>query len=255
MKLSIIVPAYNEQLRISRMLESYLPFLEKKYLTDFEMIIVVNGSKDDTENIVRKYASKYPQVKIIVERGKIGKGAAIKIGFKNAQAPLIGFVDADGSTPPESFQKLIDSIDDADIAIASRWLKGSDVKLNQPFIRRLASRVFNRLVNFLFKLNISDTQCGAKVFTREAVQKAMPNLGITKWAFDVDFLFQITRLGGKIVEVPIVWRNAPGSKIKITRASVQMFLAVVRLRLIYSPFSWIVTCYNHTIGKLFTKKK
>lgn len=248
MRLSIVIPACNEEARIERMLDAYLPYFSRLYDRDFEMIIVVNGSHDQTESVVRRYERQYTQVQAIVEPRNIGKGGAVMLGFARAQGNCIGFVDADGSTPPEAYQELVDNIGNARAIIASRWCKGAEVSHCQPLSRRVASRVFNKLVRILFGLQITDTQCGAKLMTRDAVQKVLPHLGITRWAFDVDLLFQLRRAGYAIVEIPTVWHDVSGSRLKVVRTSMEMFVALVRLRLLYSPFKWIVTLYDRTLG-------
>lgn len=249
MRLSVVIPAYNEERRLGPMLDDYAKFLADRYGAEAEMIVVVNGSTDGTERIAREKAALCPQVSVIVEPAKIGKGGAIIFGFRKAAGELVGFVDADNSTAPAAFQDLVDHIGGAGAIIASRWIAGAQVSPRQPASRLISSRVFNGLVRLLFKLRIHDTQCGAKLLTREAVQAVLPNLGVTRWAFDVDLLFQLRRAGYAIVERPTVWRDAEGSRLRVFRASFEMFVAIVRLRLLYSPLSWVVAIYDRTIGR------
>lgn len=248
MKLSIIIPACNEEKRIGRMLERYLPYFTSAYGDEVEFIVVINGSQDRTAEIVESYATKFPCVRYIVETEPIGKGGAIKVGFGEARGEIIGFVDADGSTPPDAFQELVERIVHADVVIASRWMKGAKVSPRQPFWRRLTSRIFNTLVRLMFGLKLKDTQCGAKVIKKEAVKSVVQHLGITRWAFDVDLLFQLIRKGFKILEVPTTWSDVAGSKLNMLQAVPEMFIALVRLRLIYSPFRFIVRFYDRYIG-------
>lgn len=174
------------------------------------------------------------------------------LGFAQAAGALVGFADADGSTPPTAFQDLVDNIGQADAIIASRWLRGAQVSPRQPWSRRMASRLFNGLViRFLFEVNFSDTQCGAKLIKRNAVQKILPNLGITRWAFDVDLLFKLYRAGYKIIEIPTVWHDVAGSRLKIAPVSLEMFAALIRLRLLYSPFKGIVAFYDRYFARYF----
>lgn len=251
MKLSIIVPAYNEEKRIPRMLDSYVDYFSAHCPGQFEIIVVVNGSRDNTASVVRGYAIRCPALSLIEVKEAIGKGGAIMVGFRHAVGDLIGFVDADGSTPPASFHDLAKNIGDAGAIIASRWFPESVVEPRQPLKRRVASRIFNYYVRNFFGMNIHDTQCGAKLLSAASVKAVLPHIGITRWAFDVDLLFQVHRAGFRIVETPTVWRDTSGSQLQIVRASVEMFVAIVRLRLIYSPFKWIVTVYDRTLGKLF----
>ncbi|MFC1497103.1 glycosyltransferase [Verrucomicrobiota bacterium] len=248
MKLSIIIPAHNEEKRIGRMFDAYLPFFTSRYGDNVEFITVINGTSDRTEDVVRKYREKYPNLRYIVEPKSVGKGGALMLGFPDARGDLIGFSDADGSTTPEAFQDLVDNIGDSDAIIASRWCRGAKVSPRQPLLRRIASRVFNLLTRIFFGLPLTDTQCGAKLIKREAVIRVLSKLGLTHWAFDVDLLFQLKRAGYKIIEIPTTWHDVEGSKIEITRVSLEMFAALTRLRLLYSPFAWVVTLYNKYLG-------
>ena len=255
MKLSIVIPAYNEEARIRPTLDAYTSYFEAKYGKDVEFIVVVNGSRDGTEDIVREVAGRSPQVRSIIEPRAIGKGGAIMRGFEVATGEWVGFVDADNATLPEAFDDLVTHIGDAGAIIASRYIPGAKVSPRQPLSRRIASRVFNKLIRLLFKLKITDTQCGAKLLRGDAMRAALPHLGLTRWAFDVDLLFQLRRLGYRIAEVPTTWSDRGGSKLKIGRTSLEMFMAICRLRLLYSPFRWIVTIYDATIGRMVHLKE
>ena len=125
MKLSIVIPAYNEEKRIGAMLDAYLPFFTTKYDNDAEFIVVVNGSTDSTEKVVESYKADYPQLRMIIEPKTIGKGGAVIDGFGETCGELVGYVDADGSTPPEAFQELVDFATEYDSVIASRWCRGA----------------------------------------------------------------------------------------------------------------------------------
>lgn len=250
MKLSIVVPAYNEEDRIARMLAAYLPYFTERYGDDFELIVSVNGSTDRTEEIVRSLAARFPRLRVLVDPRPIGKGGAIMAGGAIATGERVGFVDADGATPPAAFDDLVRSIGAAGLIIASRRLPGAVVSPRQPWTRRCASQVFNGLVRVLFKLRITDTQCGAKLMTAEAWHAIVPHIGLTKWAFDVDMLFKTRRAGYAIAEIPTTWSDVGGSKLQIGRVSFQMFLAICRLRLLYSPLSWVVALYDRMLGRM-----
>ncbi|MCZ7590728.1 MAG: glycosyltransferase family 2 protein [Kiritimatiellae bacterium] len=248
MKLSIVIPAYNEEERLPPTLKAYLDYYEARLSGNYEIIVVVNGSRDGTERVAREIAEDFSSVRVIVEPRPIGKGGAVMLGFEAARGELIGFVDADGATPPFAFDDLANHIGDAGAIIASRWFKESVVYPPQPLKRRIASRMFNFFVRWFFKVKIRDTQCGAKILTHAAVQAVLPKIGITRWAFDVDLLFKLRREHFKIVEHPTTWHDIGGSQLRIGRASTEMFIAIVRLRLLYSPFKWIVDIYDHTLG-------
>jgi len=254
MRLSIVIPAYNEELRLPPMLEAYAPWFSQRYGDEVELVVAVNGSSDGTARVAEGFAARFPQVKVLVEPKKIGKGGAIMMGFRATRGDLVGFVDGDGSTSPEAFDDLVQHMEGADALIASRWLPESVVNPPQPLDRRVASRIFNTLVRCLFRLKITDTQCGAKLLRRSAMETVLPRLGLTRWAFDIDLLFQLRRGGFRIVERPTEWHDVGGSKLNVPRASLQMFLAICRLRLLHSPFRFIVTAYDYTLGILFTRR-
>lgn len=240
MQLSIVIPAHNEERRLGKMLDAYLPYFLERYSSGVEFIVVANGCSDQTVEVAQNYAARCPQLIVVVEKGAVGKGGAIIRGLAMARGELVGFVDADGATPPEAFHDLVTRLGTAHMIIASRWIKGAIVSPRQPFARRFASRIFNWLVRHLFGAPIHDTQCGAKLMRRDAVAVVLPQLdSLARWAFDVDLIFKFSRAGFTIVETPTIWHDCDGSKLKIFKASTQMLKYIVRLRLLYSPFRWL----------------
>ncbi len=250
MYLSIIVPAYNEEARIGAMLGEYLPYFTEKYGKEVEVLVVINGTTDSTEAVVRRLETDFPCLRCMVEPRKVGKGGAIIRGFGAAEGEVSGYVDADGATPPRAFDALVESLEDADLAIASRWCKGAQVSPKQPMLRLVMSRIFNLMTRMLFGLPFSDTQCGAKVGKKQAFAEVIPEIGITRWAFDVDLLFGFKRLGKTIMEIPTTWQDVGGSKITVTESSLEMVAALIRLRLIHSPFKWVVALYNRHLRRV-----
>lgn len=249
MKLSIVIPAYNEEQRIGAMLAAYTGFFCPLLGSDVELLVVVNGTCDRTAHVAGEFVERYPQVRVFEEPRQVGKGGAILLGFQAARGAWVGFTDADGATPPEAFHALYEARSAADVIIASRYLPASRVDPRQPWQRRAASRFFNVLVSLFFGMRLTDTQCGAKLLHREALERIVSRLGVTRWAFDVDLLFQLHRNRFRILEVPTVWRDVAGSKLRIGRASLEMLVAMCRLRLLYSPFRWVVKGYDLTIGR------
>jgi glycosyltransferase involved in cell wall biosynthesis len=250
MKLSIVIPAHNEEHRLPPMLEAYAEYFAEKYGHEAELIVVPNFCSDRTAEVAQTIGLRYPQVKVVEELRHVGKGGAVMLGARNAAGELVGFVDADGATPPEAFDDLVQKIGPDGCIIASRWMKGSDVSPKQPISRRAASRCFNLMTRMLFGLKLTDTQCGAKLFRREVIQPVLCNLGVTNWAFDVDMLFQAKRLGCSIREIPTVWHDVAGSKIEIGRASVNMVVALVRLRMFYSPLRFMIPVLSRLAERL-----
>lgn len=240
--LSIIIPAHNEEERIAKTLESYSTLLKEKKkskeIDNFEIIVVANACDDKTVEIVEKIRKKTREIKLL-NFAQAGKGFAVKEGFKEAlrgNSELIGFVDADMATPPESFYDLIENIKNYDGVLASRYVKGSIIKPKRSFTRKSASKVFNFLVRSLFLFNFRDTQTGAKLFKRETIEKVLPELSLTQWAFDIDLLYNVRKKGFRIKEHPTYWSSIEGSKINLKKSSIQMFFAVSKLRVVNSPF-------------------
>ncbi len=237
--LLLLIPAYNEEDRIEPVLIEYAQYAQKHYAGKFQLVVVLNGCRDNTIGVVRRVAEKYPAISALEYSEPIGKGGALIEGLRLApMADLIGYVDADGATGPEAFFKLAQLCDEADCVIGSRWLPGSVLHQSQTRLRRFTSRCFHAIVQGLLWLNVKDTQCPAKVMRRAAVEKIHDTLLTADLAFDVNLLYSLKRGGFKVLEVPTEWTDKMGSKVTQTlmRSSLVMFLSVVRLRLIYSPF-------------------
>ncbi|MEK6873867.1 MAG: glycosyltransferase [Nanoarchaeota archaeon] len=252
-KASIIIPAYNEEKRIGSTLEEYSNYfnsLNKEGLVDYEIIVVINGTTDNTEKVVEKYEKLNRKIKHLTYK-KGGKGFAIIEGFKYAlerNKGFIGFVDADMATSPEEFYKLVKSIGHNNGVITSRGLKDSYVKTS--FSRKLTNRGFNLVVRLFLFLPFSDTQCGAKLFDYKATKFIVSNMSFTQWAFDIEMLYLLVNNNFKIKEIPTKWVDKGGSKINLTKVPIKMFLSVVRLRLTYSPFKFVVGLYDRIPEKL-----
>ena len=237
--LLILIPAYNEERRIEPVLRDYAQFFGKNYSGKFQIVVVLNGCTDNTLGVVQKVAVEFPMVRADEFKEPIGKGGALIEGLKLAsQGEYIGYVDADGATPPSSLLELTRHIGEADCVVGSRWLAESVLRREQTKLRRIFSRGFHSIVEVLFLMRIKDTQCPCKLLRREVVEKIHPALCIADLAFDVNLLVSVKRAGFKISEVPIEWTDVGGSKVtsSLFRSSSAMFLSVLRLRLIYSPF-------------------
>jgi dolichol-phosphate mannosyltransferase len=240
--LLLLIPAYNEERRIEPVLREYARYFKENYRGKFQLVVVLNGCTDDTLGVVRRIGVDYPAVTALEFPDAIGKGGALIEGLKLApRADVIGYVDADGSTPPHAFHDLARRIDEADCVIGSRWLPDSVLHVEQSGRRKFASRGFHLIVQFLFRMHIRDTQCGAKVMRREAVEKVHSSLRIADMAFDINLLYSLHRGGYRILEVPTEWTDKIGSKVTLFRTSLVMFLSVVRIWLIYSPriYKWL----------------
>jgi glycosyltransferase involved in cell wall biosynthesis len=234
--LLLLIPAYNEERRIEPVLRDYGRYFQDHYQGKFQLVVVLNGCKDDTIGVVRRVAADYPAISALEFPEAIGKGGALIEGLKLAPlADLIGYVDADGATPPHAFHELVKHIAGVDCVIGSRWLPGAVLHVEQSGRRRFASRGFHRIVQALFGMNLRDTQCGAKVMRREAVDKVHSSLRIADMAFDINLLYSLKRAGYRIREVPTEWTDKIGSKVTLFGTSLVMFLSALRIRLIYWP--------------------
>jgi glycosyltransferase involved in cell wall biosynthesis len=237
---SLVIPAHDEERRIGKALAGYLDAF-----SDGEVILVCNGCNDATAEVARKIAGERTNLRIVWIDHAIGKGGAVRAGFLAARAPIVGYVDADGATPPEEIRRLFGLVR-GQVAgvIGSRWTQGARVVVAQPFLRRLASRAFNLLVRIFFGLPFHDTQCGAKVFRADAVREIAGALEVANFAFDIDILHALRRRGHNIVEVPTEWRDVDDSRVDLPQASKQMLLALVRLRLRYSLFRYVIPIFD-----------
>ena len=235
--LLLLIPAYNEERRIEPVLRDYGRYFKENYHGKFQLVVVLNGCKDDTIGVVWRVTADYPAISAIEFSEAIGKGGALIEGLRLAPlADLIGYVDADGATPPHAFHDLVKHMAGVDCVIGSRWLPGAVLHVEQSGRRQFASRVFHLVVQGLVWMNIRDTQCGAKVMRREAVDKVHSSLRIADMAFDINLLYSLKHAGYRIREVPTEWTDKIGSKVTLVGTSLVMFLSVVRIRLIYWPW-------------------
>lgn len=239
--LLLLIPAYNEEERIGPVLRRYAEFFRQKYAGHFEIVVVLNGCRDHTLGVVESAAAEFPEIQALEFVNPIGKGGALIEGLKLAsRTDLIGYVDADGATAPDAFLDLVRQCREVDCAIGSRWMPGAVIRQTQSFKRRVFSRCFHLLVEVLFQMHIQDTQCGAKVMRREAVESVHSALRVADVAFDINLLYSLKRNGFSIREVPTTWTDQIGTKIRLNRGAFGILLSVVRLRLVYSPFyKWL----------------
>ncbi|MEA1959016.1 MAG: dolichyl-phosphate beta-glucosyltransferase [Chloroflexota bacterium] len=222
--ISIVVPAYNEEARIESVLLNFCGRFPEQ-----EIIVVCNGCNDRTHEIVEAFHSKHPQIKALHFNEKLGKGGAIIEGFKAAQGESIGFADADDSVEPDEIEKMFAALANADGVIASRRLSKSIITVQQPFMRRFSSRAFNIIVRAIFGLNFKDTQCGVKVFKKEAIKGVLPSLTTKGFEFDVELLWKLSKGGCKVVEFPVVWKHSQGSTFSLSNAP-HMFFSLLKMR-------------------------
>lgn len=229
MKLSIIIPAYNEEKRIKKTLTSYATYFGPKFRKNYEIIVVCDGCKDRTPQIVKKFSQKHKNVRCLEYKKRLGKGGGIQKGFEVAGGDIIGFVDADDAFETGGVERLINLVDSGyDCAIASKWKRINFFQVTEPFFRKVASRVWNIILRGLFGLNVSDAQAGAK-FLKRRVLDDLPPFRCTGFEFDAELLWHISQRGFSIKEVYIPTTHEKGSKFNMSQ-SINMLTNILKTR-------------------------
>jgi glycosyltransferase involved in cell wall biosynthesis len=227
---SIIIPAYEEGSRLGATLDKILTYVSERGW-DAEIIVVNDGSRDNTPEIVRERAEKHPGLRLLENPGNRGKGFSVRNGMLHAGGEVLLFSDADLSSPIEEADKLFAAIAaGADVAIGSRWLQSDLQTQRQPLYRQLFGRVFNLLLRIILGLRFKDTQCGFKAFTRRSAQAIFPLQRIERWGFDPELLFLAKKFGFKVAEVPVAWAHREGTRLSPLRDGIRMFGEMLRIR-------------------------
>jgi len=225
-----VIPAYNESVRLQPTLHALLRHIQEQSW-DAEILVVNDGSTDDTAQIVREYGKLHPQVLLVENPGNRGKGFSVRNGMLHAHGDICLFSDADLSSPITEAQKLFDAITQgADIAIGSRWLRAELQTERQPLYRQAFGRIYNLMLRIVLGLRFADTQCGFKAFRRDAAQRIFPLQRIERWGFDPEILFLAKRAGLRVEEVPVLWAHSEGTRLHPFRDGLRMFLEAVRIR-------------------------
>jgi dolichyl-phosphate beta-glucosyltransferase len=227
---SILIPAYNESERLGATLERVLAYLQKQEW-DAEVIVVNDGSGDNTAEIVRNFGARNPALRLVENPGNRGKGYSVRNGMLHARGRIVLFTDADLSSPIEEASKLLEALRaGADIAIGSRWLRAETQTQRQPLHRQIFGRVYNLLLRLTLGLKFKDTQCGFKAFHQRAVQAIFPLQKIERWGFDPETLFLARKFGFKVEEIPVVWGHSGGTRIHPLIDGSRMFLEMLHIR-------------------------
>ncbi|HEX4213517.1 MAG TPA: dolichyl-phosphate beta-glucosyltransferase [Candidatus Dormibacteraeota bacterium] len=229
-RLSIVIPAYNEEPRLPGTVRHAIAYLEGARRS-YELVLVDDGSIDGTLDYMRRLQSERPRVRVIQLRPNRGKGKAVCEGVRAARGELILYSDADLSTPIEELPRLEQAIEDgADVAFGSRAAPGAR-EVNQPFYRRVMGKGFNVLVRLLLLPEFRDTQCGFKLFRATVARESFAATRTEGFAFDVEVLWRAKRAGFRVVEVPVRWLNSDTSRVSPVVHSTQMLRDLLRLRL------------------------
>ena len=229
---SIVIPAWNEEDRLQRTLDRYLPALEARG-DPFEVIVVVDGVRDRTAEVAERYRDRH--VRLLRFEHKLGKGGAVLAGLRESRYEYVGYLDADGPISPEAMHDLVGSLEDVDCVVASRWVRGASGVEAEPRFNRAAGRAWNFLARSLLFLPLRDTQAGAKFFRGSVVRPLLKSVTLTNRAFDVDLLYHVRKRGRSVKEVPVAWTHDRATRMPIGRAIPVMFVSLVGVRLMNSP--------------------
>ena len=227
--LSIIIPSYNEELRLPATLERIASYLQTRG-REAEILVVDDGSKDRTATVAESFRSKITSLRVVSNGVNRGKGFSVRHGMQEARGRIALFTDADLSAPIEEAGKLIDALGTNDVAIGSRAVDRSLISVHESPFREFAGIIFNKVVRIILWLPFVDTQCGFKAFRRERCAVLFEQQRIERFGFDPELLYLARHHGLRAVEIPVRWGHSPATKVNMLRDSVRMFLDVFTIR-------------------------
>jgi len=227
--LSIIVPSYNEALRLPSSLDRIAAFIARSKRKT-EVLVVDDGSRDKTALVAASYADRIPHLAVLKNGENRGKGYSVRHGMLKARGEVVLFSDADLSAPIEEAEKLLAALDGYDVAIGSRAMDRSLIKVHESAFREFAGIVFNKIVRMVLRLPFVDTQCGFKAFRRNRCRIIFEQQRIERFGFDPELLYLARHHGLRSVEIPVEWSHSPATKINMMRDSIQMFTDVFTIR-------------------------
>src|SRR5438128_2656628 len=228
-ELSIVIPAYNEELRLPATLEKVAAYL-KNCGRDAEVLVVDDGSKDRTAAVAESFQSRIPALRVVSNGINRGKGYSVRHGVQEARGRIVLFTDADLSAPIEEADKLVDALQHFDRAIGSRAVNRSLITVHESPFREFAGIIFNKIVRVILRLPFVDTQCGFKAYHRERCRIIFEQQTIERFGFDPELLYLARHHGLRAVEIPVRWGHSPATKISMLRDSIQMFIDVFTIR-------------------------
>jgi dolichyl-phosphate beta-glucosyltransferase len=228
-ELSIIIPSYNEEVRLPATLEQIAAYITASGRTT-EVLVVDDGSTDRTAAVAEKFRAKIPLLRVLSNGANCGKGFSVRHGMLEAHGDIVLFTDADLSAPIEEADKLLSSLADHDVAIGSRALDRSLISVHESQFREFAGIVFNTIVRIVLRLPFVDTQCGFKAFRRERCRILFEQQRIERFGFDPELLYLARHHGLRSAEIPVRWGHSPATKVNMLRDSMQMFLDVFTIR-------------------------
>lgn len=227
--LSIIIPAYNEELRLPDTLERIAEYLSTSG-REAEVLVVDDGSNDGTAAVAEYFRIKIPTLRVVANGVNRGKGFSVRHGMQEARGRIALFTDADLSAPIEEAGKLIDALETHDVAIGSRAMDRSLISVHESPFREFAGIIFNKIVRIILWLPFVDTQCGFKAFRRDRCGILFEQQRIERFGFDPELLYLARHHGLRAVEIPVRWGHSPATKVSMFRDSLQMFIDVFTIR-------------------------
>ena len=231
--LSVVIPAFNEEKRLPQSLAAVMDFLKKQPYAS-EIIVSDDGSQDRTVALAKELLKDFPHQVLITPQNR-GKGHAVRQGMLAATGAYVLFTDADLSTPVEEVTKFLARLEqDQDVVIGSRALPGSQIEIHQNFLRETMGKVFNLVAQMWAFKGVHDSQCGFKCFRREAAQKLFSLQKLDGFSFDVEVVYLAQRLGLRLLELPVIWRNSAQSRVQVLRDPLVMFWDVLRVRSLHA---------------------
>ncbi|MCL6451134.1 MAG: glycosyltransferase family 2 protein [Acetobacteraceae bacterium] len=228
--ISLIIPAYNESERLPGTLKAVDTYLSGRP-GDYEILVADDGSTDGTAQVAASFLPYRGSLRVLASPVNLGKGNAVRRGVLASRGDVVAFTDADLSAPIAELDRLISALDRCEAAIASRVVRGAWVRVPQPLHRRLMGLAFKALVKLLFFPDLEDTQCGLKAFRGEAARRAFALCRVDGFAFDVEVLAVLRRLGCRVCEVPVIWDDSPRSRVRLLRDPGRMLADLLRVRL------------------------
>jgi glycosyltransferase involved in cell wall biosynthesis len=227
--LSIVIPSYNEELRLPGTLEHIAAFLPTLG-ADTEILVVDDGSKDGTAEVAESFRKVLPNLRVIRNGENRGKGYSVRHGIQEAHGSIVLFTDADLSAPIEEAPKLLEGLKTHDVAIGSRAIDRNLISVHESRFREFAGIVFNTIVRLILRLPFVDTQCGFKAFRRERCRIIFEQQTIERFGFDPELLYLARHHGLQTVEIPVRWAHSPATKVNMFRDSVKMFVDIFTIR-------------------------
>ena len=229
-KLSVVVPCYNEEKRFQKGFDHYFSYLSKqKY--PWELIFVNDGSKDNTLKLIRACAKDKSSIQVISYNKNHGKGYAIVQGIINAKGKYILFTDLDHSVPINTVEGFFKHFERGyQVAIGSRRIEGAKILIHQHFLREILGRGFTLLVRLLIDWKIKDATCGFKTFEKNVAQKIFNKITIYDWAFDAEILFICKKLNIRVAQAPVTWSDVRGTKVSLGKDVARSFFGLIKIR-------------------------